>query len=619
MNMKKILRRLGAFLLALTLLCSTAYALTVEEALELLEQSYLRELPEEAYEARTLEELFSIVGDPYTYYMSEEEYQAFLSSVEDTVQVTGIGVSIQYTAQGILVADTLKGGSAREAGVLPGDLIVAADGVSCVPADESSHALIVGEPGTRVTVTVLRDGATMDFTLERRVVVIPNTETSVVDGHIGYIECSSFGQTTGELFLEGIQAVNAGVDCWLVDLRGNVGGYTNAAVDAMGAFVGSGLHLYLRDSAGQLFYYAYNQEAATEHTAVILVNSATASASEAFAGGMRDLGRGIIVGSRTYGKGIAQIVYDESNRPEYFDGDAMKLTAYRFYSAGGATNDLVGVIPLLLVSDEKAEAVARAVCGNPQAADSELMVVELGGYLLVVDLSLTEADTLAALFEALPPSALLWRYNGETVLTAEEMARELGVSYQSRWLDDTAESRYADAINTLATYGIVEGNGAGSFYPGETLKRGEVCAMLGRALNLETSTRQRFDDVPAGAWYAGWVNAAAELGLVQGAGDGRFYPDEVLTQEEYLTMLSRLARYLSLHFDYAADSITQEQLDAAAALGFHSWACQGAALLDGGQVLFAPMEELEPGRAILREEAADSLYRVLNAVGLLPV
>lgn len=616
--MRKILRRLGAVLLALTMLCSTAYALTVEEAIELLEQSYLRELPEEAYEAETLEELFSIVGDPYTYYMSEEEYQAFLDSVEDTVQVTGIGVSIQYTGQGILVAGVLKGGSAQEAGILPGDLIVAADGVSCVPADESSRALIVGEAGTYVTVTVLRDGVTRDVTLERRVVVIPNTETSVVDGHIGYIECSSFGQTTGSLFLEGIQDYDDEVDCWMVDLRGNVGGYTNAAVDAIGAFAGAGFHLYLRDSAGQLYYYLYGQDAVTNHTAVILVNGTTASASEAFAGGMRDLGRGITVGSRTYGKGVAQIVYDEENCPEYFDGDAMKLTAYRFYSAGGATNDLVGVIPLLMVSDEKAEAVAKAICGNPLAAETDLLVVELGGYLLVVDLGTVDADALAALFEALPPSAMLWRYTDEAALTADEMARELGVSYQSRWFDDVAESEYADTINTLATYGIVEGNGNGVFYPRETLKRGEVCAMLGKALNLKASTRQQFDDVSADDWCAGWVNAMAELGLVQGAGNGKFYPDEPLKQEEFLTILGRVSRYLSLNFDYLAGSLSQEQLDSAEALGFHSWARQSVALLDAEQVLFAPLEGLKPTKAVLREEAAASLYEVLSAAGILP-
>ena len=618
--MKKILRRVGAVLLAATLLVTAASALTVEQAIELLEEGYLRELPAEAYEAGTLEELFRAVGDPYTYYMTEEEYRAFLDSVEDTVQVTGIGVSIQYTDQGILVAGTLKGGSAREAGVLPGDLIVAVEGVSCVPADESSRSLIVGEAGTYVTVTVLREGVTMDFTLERREVVIPNTETSVIDGHIGYIECSSFGQTTGGLFLEGIQAYNDEVDCWLVDLRGNAGGYTTAAVEAIGAFAGAGFHLYLRDSAGQLYYYLYSQDAATDHTAVILVNGATASASEAFAAGMRDLGLGITVGSRTYGKGVAQIVYDETNRPEYFSGDAMKLTTYRFYSGGGNTNDMIGIIPDLLVSDQAAPQVAAAICGNPLAPLENLLMVKLGDYLLPVDLSAADAGTLAALFEALPPSALLWRYeDGAAAVpcSVEEMALLLGVTYDSRWFDDVADSDWADRINTLATYGIVHGNGRGQFYPGETLKRGEACAMLGKALGLKGSSRQYFSDVPAGAWYAEWVNAMAELGLVRGAGNGRFYPDEQLTQEEYLAMLGRVARYLSINLDYAAEGLTEEQLADAETLGFRSWAREGAALLSQAEALFVPMEELEPRRAVLREEAAACLYAVLTATGIM--
>lgn len=615
--MKKTLRRLGAALLALTTLSSAAHALTVEQAIGLLEESYLRELPREAYEAGSLEELFGALGDPYTYYMSAGDYRAFLGGVEDTAQVTGIGVSVQYTGQGLLVAGILKGGSAGEAGILPGDLIVAVDGVSCVPAGESHRALITGEAGTRVTVTVLRDGAAMDFTLERRLVTVPNTEAEVVDGHIGCITCSSFGLTTGDLFLEGIQACGGQADCWLVDVRDNSGGYTTAAVEAIGAFAGPGFHLFLRDGAGQLYYYLHGGEAAAGGMPVVLVNGATASAAEAFAAGIRDYGLGVTVGSRTYGKGVAQIVYDGDNCPEYFDGDAMKLTAYRFYSAGGVTNDVVGVIPLLLVPDERAESVALALCGSPAAAKEDLLNVELGGFWMAVDLSAADAGTLAALFEALPPSAVLWQYGSLEALSAEEMARELGLSYHTRWFSDVGESGYADAINALATYEIVHGNGRGEFYPRETLKRGEACAMLGKALGLSVSARQRFDDVPADAWYAGWVNAAAELGLVQGAGDGRFYPEEPLKQEEYLSILARLARYLNFNFDFAAADVTQEELDAAAARGFRGWACPGVALLDMGRALFAPLEELEPGAAILREEAAAGLYAVLTAAGVL--
>ena len=173
--MKRLFRSVIAVVLALFMLLSTASALTVEEALGLLEESYLREIPEEAYEAESLEELFQILGDPHTFYMSDEEYRWFIESVENTVNLVGIGVSIQYTAEGILVVEPLKGGPALEAGLQSGDLIVAIDGVSCVPAVETHRDLILGEEGSEVVITVARDGVQTDYTLKRAAVVIPNT------------------------------------------------------------------------------------------------------------------------------------------------------------------------------------------------------------------------------------------------------------------------------------------------------------------------------------------------------------------------------------------------------------------------------------------------------------
>lgn len=619
--MKRLTRIVIAVVLALTMLVSTASALTVDQALELLEKEYLREIPVQAYEAESLEELFEILGDPYTYYMSKEEYQAFLDNVESTVELVGIGVSMQYTEQGIYVVEPLKNGGAYAAGIQSGDYIVAVDGVSCVPADESHRSMILGEEGTQVTLTVLRDGVTMDFVVTRSHVVVNNTEVSVEQGHIGYIDCDSFGSNTGKLFLEGVQTHNESVDCWLVDLRTNSGGYTTAAVDALGVFSGLGFLLYLQDQQGRLYYYSYEDSYATEHMAVVLVDGYTASAAEAFSAGIRDIGLGVTVGSRTYGKGVAQIVYDETTHPEYFDGDGLKLTAYRFYSVGGITNDLIGIIPTLMVSDEMAYDVAVAVCGNPQAKETDIMVVALDDYLLEVDLASVSDATLSALFEALPPSAHLWVYDQEEeqyLLTVTEAAETLGVKYSSRWFQDVGESVFANEINALATYGIVEGDGMGSFYPVNNLKRSEVCAMLGRALGLVENYNSYFSDVRPDDPCTPYINAMAELGLVQGVGDGKFNPNGTLSQQEYFTILGRAMRYLNVNADFAAEMLTQEQLNAAVAMGFHSWAVESAALLDSSGALRASSGVLQPTAPILREEAAASLHAVLAGMGVLP-
>ena len=169
--MKKITRRIAALLCAAVLLITSASALSVEDARELLEDLYVDELPPGAYSAATLEELFIAVGDPYTYYMTAEEFDRFNTNVEGETSVTGIGASIEYTTEGILLTGVLAGGGAMEAGLQAGDLIIAIDGAPCIPADETHRDRLVGPAGTAVTITVRHAaGGTEDCRLQRRLV-----------------------------------------------------------------------------------------------------------------------------------------------------------------------------------------------------------------------------------------------------------------------------------------------------------------------------------------------------------------------------------------------------------------------------------------------------------------
>ena len=519
--MKKRLFRLLAALLCAAMLVLPASALTVPEALELLEQVYLREIPAEAYQAQSLDELFALLGDPYTYYMTKEEYEAFLESVESTTDVVGIGVSIQYTDQGILVVDALRGGSAREAGIQDGDLIVAVDGESCVPANESHAKLIRGEAGTEVTVTVLRDGITRDYTLTRRQVVIPNTQVEVLDGGIGYIDCDSFGSQTGSYFSEGIAEYDDMVNCWLVDLRGNPGGYTSAAGETTSAFIGPCYYLFLENRQGEVYSYVCMDSPVTEKPVIILLDANSASASEALSSNIRDAGRGISVGVRSYGKGVAQIMLDQEEFGEYFDGDSMKVTTYRFYSVGGNTTDQIGVIPTLLVDEPYAGGVALALCGMDANAK---LSIEFGSQTYFITPA-TENNPLAALLAALPPQARVF-YNPvagwwREETTAAKLADTLCIQYDSRWFTDAADSRSADEINAMATYRLLLGDGSGKFRPRDGLTRAELCAMLAQVLNVSYAGAQsRFTDVTPSDWYFEEVNAMATLGLVNGVGGG---------------------------------------------------------------------------------------------------
>lgn len=633
--MKKHLSRLLALILALFLLVAPASALTVDQALELLEEVYYYDIPDEAYEAETLDELMALLGDPYTTYMTAEEYEAFLKLLEGDSNVVGIGVSCRYTAEGILILDTISGGSAREAGLKAGDLIVEIDGQPCVPANEENAGRLTGAEGTQVTVTVLRDGQTSRYTLTRRPVVEPNLELSI-QGRVGYIDCNSFGQDTGREFAKLVKDNDGQVDVWVVDLRGNGGGYTKAAVEMLGALMGPGYHLYFETAGGAVEAQPSFDRAATTKPVIVLTDGASASASELTAGSLRDGDRGLLVGGRTYGKGVAQIMLDQevlSQLPgyeDYFQGDSLKVTVYRFYSGGLNSPDKIGVLPTLLVDDEDTAAVALALCGSQK--DAKLCVM-VGATPYYVDPD-AGSDTLAALLAALPPQATLFYSDGGDFeqTTVAEAAEKLGVTYESRWFTDVGDSRYAAAINAMGTYKLLQGDGRGHFSPKDGLTRAELCTMLANVLNVSYRGESLFADVDQADWYGPAVNAMAYLGIVNGVGGGRFNPGGALTQEEFHTILGRVARFFNLKLDAYADWVAEKEsnltLSQRAALnGYSDWARNSMAVLawgledalDGtGDLLFASLKDLSPKASMLREEAAAGMYAVLSGLEILP-
>lgn len=543
-------------------------------------------------------------------------------------------MSCRYTPEGILILSTISGGSAREAGLQAGDLIVEIDGQSCVPANEENAGRLTGPEGTQVSVTVLRDGERKGYTLTRRPVVEPNVELSI-EGRVGLLDCNSFGKDTGKEFAKLVKDNDGRVDVWVVDLRGNGGGYTNAAVDMLGALMGPGYHLYFETAAGGVEAVPAYDRQATDKPVIVLTDGGSASASELTSGSLRDSGRGVLVGGRTYGKGVAQIMLDEdalASLPEYdgyFEGDGLKITVYRFYSGGLNSPDKIGVIPTLLVDDEDTAAVALALCGSQE--DAKLCVMP-GAVPYYVDPG-TDGDTLSALLSALPPQALVFYADGGDFqqVSAAEAAQRLGVAYESRWFTDLGDSRYADAVNAMGTYGLLRGDGKGHFTPKSGLTRAELCSMLASVLNVAYRGESRFTDVDQNAWYGPSVNAMAYLGIVDGVGGGKFNPGGTLTQEEFHTILGRTARFFNVKLDAYAQWVEQEgrlTLGQSSALsGYSAWARNSMAVLawgledalDGtGDLLFASLKELSPKAPILREEAAAGMYAVLSGLEILP-
>lgn len=616
--------RAAALVLALTLALSPmAGAITVDEAREMLRENYIDEIPEEILALPTIEEITNALGDPYTYYMTAEQYAAFQSDMGDT-NVVGIGVMVEKTGDGLLVSGIAPDAPAERAELQVGDLIVAADGTTIQEAGspDALAALITGEAGTDVTITILREGRELELTLTREAVVFPTVTGQVVDDHIGWLSCSSFGETSGAYFEEYITAEDEAADRWVVDLRSNPGGSATAVIQAVGYVLGNYDVAYVVDRQGSLSVWRPNPfpveiPGLIQEPLVVLVDGNSASASELFAAAMRDYGYGLIIGTRTFGKGIAQNVFELS------DGSAFKITTNRYYSPNYVTPDRSGVLPHLVVDANLADEVARLLCGTAEEQASEdVLVLQLAGQTWYVHreeaVSEAYAPAFAELLSAIAPNTPMTL--GGKAVTPAEVSEAWGVDYVSRWFDDVADSAYGDEINTLASLGVLLGNENGDFGPQDPLTRGELVSMMVQAMGYwcwQSQGSAPFTDVDQEDWYATAVDIAYNLGLIQGNEDGEFRADDLVDHQQFLTILVRMGERSDLAIERRLEQVTEEELAAEAVQAYDAWARPYVVTAEDLSFLAVPLEELDPTAPTTREEAAVMLYRMLDYIGIL--
>ncbi len=624
--MKKAASAVLALAMAASLLAVPASALTLEEARELLRTNYVDTIPEDILNLDSLDKILEALGDPYTVYMTAEEYEQFLSQVNGDV-VVGIGVSISTAYDsGFQILSVLPDSPALEAGLQPGDAIMAVDGVELSETSDV-QGMVAGQEGTQVTITVkqVSDGTRKDYVLTRRTVPIPIC-TYQKNGNIGYIDCDSFGDATADIITDALEELDDEVDVWIVDLRSNPGGTVVSATGSSGAFLGGGkTMIYLRDAAGGLQYYYTTDKCPdlTDRPVIILTSAYSASGAEVFSGDARDYGFGIGVGQRTFGKGIAQTVYEERNRPDLFDGDCFKITTDRFFSGNGTTNHLVGVLPTLLISPENTQKAAELLCAAPPENPAGFIQVQLAGFTFYVDTKEAVKEENAAAFSellaAMPPKAVL-KYSTGTAFestqpsTPDQIASDLKLTFQSRCgFPDLDSSERSDKIRTLAVYGMVRGNEDGTFAPGREITRAEFAAMLAGALDLPVpETAAPFSDVPADSWYAGSVAALYNRGFVNGCGDGTFRPDSPVTFQEVCRTLASVSAWVSMDaYDLATGEIPEQET--AQYTGFAPWARSSAWLLEKLEIQLEAADPLAPAS---RGTCASMIYDMASACGL---
>ena len=286
--------------------------------------------------------LTAALADPYTVYYDSKEAAEFKSDLKGEIKEAGVGIEMMKQGDYVVVTRTLPNNPARKAGVHAGDIIFAINGEEVWDKDtEIIASKLRGPSGEKVKLTVARDKQKLDFELVREKINNVSADITYQD-KTAIISVYRFSEDTGTLvqsFTKDFK--NKGINKVILDLRNNGGGYVTAARDLLSLWL-DGDKILTQKSAtiGQTITYAKRREATLKDMkTIVLVNNATASASEIVAGALKDYKKATILGTKTYGKGVVQTMLELSG------GSLLKITTAHWYTPEGQTINKTGISP----------------------------------------------------------------------------------------------------------------------------------------------------------------------------------------------------------------------------------------------------------------------------------
>jgi len=282
--------------------------------------------------------------DPHSSFLSKDEHQDLLSETKGSF--SGIGIEITVRDNVLTVVSPIEGSPAYKAGMQAGDKIIKIDGK--VAADMTlpeAVKSIRGEKGTKVTLTVMREGAEkpLEFTVIRDVIPIRSVRSTVLSPKIAYVRISNFqSKTTNDLSAE-LEKLENGrkLEGLILDLRNNPGGLLSQAIDVSDLFLDSGVIVSTkgRESSQDMKASAHKKKTDRTYPIIVLVNGGSASAAEIVAGALQDNKRALILGTKTFGKGSVQTIIPLS------DGSGLRLTTAMYYTPSGRSIQANGIVP----------------------------------------------------------------------------------------------------------------------------------------------------------------------------------------------------------------------------------------------------------------------------------
>ena len=309
-----------------------------------LESFYFGDVDDETAKDNIYKAYLSSYGDKYTMYYTADEYKALKESTNG--KFYGIGAVCQLSGEGgVLLVDVYDNGAGYQAGLRSGDRVVNVDGRDITDMELSSAvALIKGDKGTSVTLEVIRGTERLTFSVVRDAVEAKTVSYTLLDNNIGYLSISQFEEVTTKQFKAAVEDLQSqGMKGLVIDIRNNPGGLLDTVVGMLKYMLPDGLIVYTEDKQGNRKEYKGQDNDEFNLPLAVIVNGNSASASEIFAGAIQDYGKGTIIGTQTYGKGIVQTVKPLT------DGSAIKFTIAKYFTPKGQDIHGKGVTPDMVV------------------------------------------------------------------------------------------------------------------------------------------------------------------------------------------------------------------------------------------------------------------------------
>jgi carboxyl-terminal processing protease len=313
------------------------------EVINRVRESYVEEVPADQLIEGALRGIVESLGDPYSTYMTPQEFQDFQAGTNGTFG--GVGIVITEEDGYIVVVAPIKGTPGDRAGIRPRDRIIRVDGrdLRGVGVDTAGE-LMRGKPGTEVVLEIERDGRILRVPITREVIEVNPVESKLLDGGYGYIRLTNFNEHAGRRVREALAAFEKqGVRGIILDLRGNPGGLLSQALEVAREFVPAGPVVYIEERQQKERRVLSSNLSKQRWPLVVLVDGGSASAAEIVAGAIQDRKAGVLVGEKTFGKATVQDVFRLAN------GGAVKLTIGRYLTPSGRSIDQEGITPDVLV------------------------------------------------------------------------------------------------------------------------------------------------------------------------------------------------------------------------------------------------------------------------------